>query len=196
MFLLIRTSQNFLIFMRKLIRELYYFYLRIPHIIRGTKVNHTTFIRPHVTLRKCKIGKYCYIGEYSDCNNVEIGNYCSIANGVIIGNMEHDVNDLSTSVHLSDSGNSEMKTKIGNDVWIGAQCFIKQGVKIGNGAVIGAQTFINKDVPPYSITVGTPGRLLRYRFSGSTIKLLEESEYWVLSPSEAKETLNTIKKQI
>lgn len=182
--------------MRKLLRSLYYNIRRLPYCLRGITIHHTTCIRPHVTLRKCHIGKYCYIGEYSDCNQVEIGNYCSIANGVIIGNMEHDVNDLSTSVHLSESGDSEKKTKIGNDVWIGAQCFIKQGVIIGDGAVIGAQSFINKDVPPFAIMIGTPARVLRYRFEDKIVKLLEESKYWELPPHMAKHKLDTIKKKL
>jgi hypothetical protein len=69
-------------------------------------------------------------------------------------------------------------TVIGNDVWIGQGVFIRSGVTIGDGAVIGARSVVLSDVPPYAIIVGTPARLLRYRFPEAQIQALLQLEWW------------------
>lgn len=50
---------------------------------------------------------------------------------------------------------------IGNNVWIGANTIILPGVTIGEGAVIGAGAVVNNDVPPNSLAVGNPARVVR-----------------------------------
>jgi carbonic anhydrase/acetyltransferase-like protein (isoleucine patch superfamily) len=67
---------------------------------------------------------------------------------------------------------------IENDVWIGAKSTIMSGVKIGNGAVIGATTTVTKDVPPYAIVVGNPGKIVKYRFTEKQIELLLKISWW------------------
>lgn len=144
-------------------------------------------------LRDSKIGDYCYLGMYSFFGNVTMGSYCSIAGNVTIGAMEHDYKDLSTSTRLSDKGNDSRSTELGYDVWIGAQCVIRQGVKIGTGAVIGANSFVNKDVPPFAIVFGSPARIYKMRFDEPTINKIIESKYWDLPPKEARQILETLK---
>jgi acetyltransferase-like isoleucine patch superfamily enzyme len=46
-------------------------------------------------------------------------------------------------------------------VWIGANCTILGGVKIGDQAVIGAGAVVTKDIPPFSVAVGVPARVVR-----------------------------------
>ena len=53
--------------------------------------------------------------------------------------------------------------KIGKNVWIGADVTLLPGIQIGDGAIVGACTCVTKDVPPYSIIGGNPGRILKYR---------------------------------
>jgi acetyltransferase-like isoleucine patch superfamily enzyme len=52
---------------------------------------------------------------------------------------------------------------IEDDVWVGARAIILPGVTIGHGSVIGAGAVVAKSVPPYSIVVGNPGRVVRSR---------------------------------
>jgi acetyltransferase-like isoleucine patch superfamily enzyme len=73
---------------------------------------------------------------------------------------------------------SHEKVFIGNDVWIGANCLIIDGVKIGDGAVIGANSVITKDVEPYLIVGGVPGKPIRKRFDDNTISKLLEFKWW------------------
>ena len=45
--------------------------------------------------------------------------------------------------------------------WIGFGASILKGVRVGEGAVVGAKAVVTKDVPPYSVVVGNPGRVVR-----------------------------------
>ena len=162
-------------------------------IIFSNSVGRGTQICKGAYLTHSKIGNYCYLGMYSYFNCVQMGNYCSIAGNVTIGAMEHDYHDVSTSTFLSDSGYDDRITHIGNDVWIGAQCVIRQGITIGDGSVIGANSFVNKDVPPYSIVFGTPARIYKMRFDNDQIQSLLESKFWEYNPSQARKIIMDIK---
>lgn len=58
-------------------------------------------------------------------------------------------------------GSWSLPITIEDEVWIGAGAIITQGVVIGKGAVIAAGALINKDVKPYTIVGGVPGKLIR-----------------------------------
>lgn len=182
---------------RSLLKDIYY---GVKNIIRWPwdKFNHnhidsTCKIAIGSSFKFCKIGKYNYIARHNSLYNVEIGNYCCFGPDVHIGGMQHSYWWYSMSPLLSDECMPPEKTKIGNDVWIGAQVVIKQGVKIGDGAVIGANAFVNKDVEPFSIVVGSPARHLKYRFSKEVQDEIRNSLYWDETPERAKQILNTLK---
>lgn len=135
------------------------------------------------------IGKYCYITK------TVIGNYCSIANNVSIGQGEHDLSKISTNSVFYENTYDELtkgNCTIGNDVWIGVDSIIKRGVRINNGVVIGANSVVTKDVPAYAIVVGSPAKVIRYRFTVKKIKLIEKSEWWNFSTFEAKKIFNEL----
>lgn len=177
--------------MRHLIKSLF-MAVRLPlFYLKGNRISIRTDIKRGVFLRGCSIGSYVHIGPNSIINNTTIGAYTSIAPHVQIGGMEHPYWEPSTSTYLS-TGAKREHTIIGNDVWIGAAAIVKAGVKIGDGAVIGANSFVNKDVPPFAIVVGTPAKLLKFRFDEKTIEELESSHYWEMKPNEAKKTISRI----
>jgi len=148
-----------------------------------------------------KVGAFCNLSG-GTLNNVETGRYCSIAQGVVIGSHEHPTDWLTTSrtayypevngwdrlmaggaapgIHARKSRfpQSCPITTLGPDVWIGQGAFIKSGVKIGAGAIIGARATVVKDVPPYAIVVGTPGRVLRLRFEERIVERLLQVQWW------------------
>ncbi|MFX0124505.1 MAG: acyltransferase [Candidatus Hodarchaeota archaeon] len=57
----------------------------------------------------------------------------------------------------------EKDIHIGHDVWIGARCVILAGVSIGDGSVIGAGSVVTRDIPPFSVAVGAPAKVLKDR---------------------------------
>lgn len=129
-----------------------------------------------------EIGEYTYIGHYSIITKSKIGRYCSIAPFVTIGLGEHDLKMISTSSEFYE-GNvysklTEKEVIIGNDVWIGAKATILRGVKIGNGAVIGANSVVTRDIPDFAIAVGSPARIINYRFTNNEINKINLSEWW------------------
>ena len=81
-----------------------------------------------------------------------------------------------------------MQTTIGNDVFIGANVTVLDGVHISDGAVIGAGAVVVKDIPPYAIAVGVPAKVIKYRFDNETIKGLLEKRWW----DDPEEKLHTI----
>lgn len=138
------------------------------------------------------IGLASYLGSNSILMHSEIGKFCSLSWGITIGPANHDYNKISTHDFLYNNfyeinptdkpayNRFSNKTKIGNDVWIGANVTVVNGVTIGDGAVVGANTIVTKDVPPYSIVVGNPGKIIKKRFDEETITKLLKLKWWDL----------------
>jgi acetyltransferase-like isoleucine patch superfamily enzyme len=119
--------------------------------------------------------------------HTSVGRYCSIAPGARILNHNHPLSFKSTSglffnpaMKLSRDWRVEHRPlEIGNDVWIGANAVVMPEVdRIGDGAVIGAGAVVTRDVPPYAVVLGNPGRVVKYRFSPETIADLLEERWW------------------
>jgi acetyltransferase-like isoleucine patch superfamily enzyme len=151
------------------------------------------FVKPVLLFEDAKIGKYNYIGPTTMINNAIIGNYCSIAPGVKIGQGNHCIGCITTYQRIAHKVyNHNLKTLpsiISSDVWICADSIIAQGVRIGQGAIIGANSFVNSDIPPYAIAVGSPARVISFRFDSQKIDHLIKSE-WV--DQDIKKAIKTI----
>lgn len=154
----------------------------------------------NISMSNSHIDGYSYVQSDSVINNTNIGPFCSIAGGVIIGLATHPTYMVSTSPIFYDNTQPLPKffvnkkvfdenlprTTIGADVWIGQGVMIKAGVKIGVGAVIGAGSVVTKDIPPYTIAVGTPCRPIRSRFNEKTCQLLLNSQWWTFDEVKLK----------
>lgn len=143
------------------------------------------------------IGDHTYIGFNCIITKSRIGRYCSIANNVSIGIGEHRIKRVSTSSLFYKNAFDTLTQKecvVGNDVWIGANVVVRRGVKIGNGAIIGANSFVNKDVGDFEIVGGIPAKFIKKRFDEATIQIVNESNWWNLNFSEAKERIIELEK--
>lgn len=60
-------------------------------------------------------------------------------------------------------------------------------IKISNGTVIGAGALLTKDVPDYAIVVGTPARVMKYRFEPEIIEELQKIQWWDFTLAVIKE---------
>ena len=124
---------------------------------------------------------------------IQIGKFCSIGSNCCFIMANHLTNRVSTSaspysLFSHGAGNLSSYSKgdihIKNDVWIGANCTILDGITIGNGAVIAAGAVVVKSVAPYAIVGGNPAKLIRYRFSEDTIRRLEDLQFWEMDERE------------
>ena len=70
------------------------------------------------------------------------------------------------------------------------------GVTIGNGAVIAANTVVTKDVPPFSIYAGVPGKVIGYRFEPEVITKIEALAWWNWPLEKIKEHKSLFKETI
>jgi len=121
---------------------------------------------------------------------VTIGDYCSIAEGVYFHwNQTHPciLNPkivTSNSFHnwwgVEDFPIQEEKgtIEIGNDVWIGREAKILDGISIGDGAIVGAYSVVTKNVPPYAVVAGNPAVIKKFRFDQVTIDRLRKLKWW------------------
>ena len=171
-------------------------------------VRYYKYKRNNVTIKfnsyvdsKTFIGDYTYIGYRCMITRASIGRYVSIANNVFIGMGEHNLQGISTStLFCENDGEDTSLTRdpvvIEDDVWIGVNVVILRGVTIGRGAVIGAGAVVTKDVPPYSIVVGVPGKVLHKRFDNGTIDKIQNSKWWEQDVDEAKRIMQNIYKEI
>ena len=92
-----------------------------------------------------------------DVGKVTIGDNCMFAPNVAIYTAGHPIHP--------DSRNSMyeygIQVSIGDNCWLGGNTIVCPGVKIGNNVVIGAGSVVTKDIPPYSLAVGNPCRVIR-----------------------------------
>ncbi len=105
------------------------------------------------------IGNKVSLGHYNKIwafNKVIIGDYVQSAIGLTIISGGHNVNDYSPITE-----NQEVILEGEN--WIGANVTILGGVTVGKGTIIGAGSIVNKDLPPYTICVGNPCKVIRKR---------------------------------
>ncbi|CAN5408461.1 CatB-related O-acetyltransferase [soil metagenome] len=175
------------------------------------KKGKTLHVEPPVNFRgpleirnNTTIGAYSYTygGMLEWCKS--IGRYCSIAGDLRVGDIEHPTDWLSTNPFQYNAnrfawsptaddytfipaGDHAFRSKppvIGNDVWIGARVTILRGVTVGDGAIIASSAVVTKDVPPYAIVGGLPGKVIRYRFPAEIIADLLDIAWWRFTPNQ------------
>jgi acetyltransferase-like isoleucine patch superfamily enzyme len=57
----------------------------------------------------------------------------------------------------------ELDVVVGDDVWLGAKVIVTAGVTIGEGCIVGAGAVVTRSIPPGSIAVGVPARVVAER---------------------------------
>ena len=86
---------------------------------------------------------------------VEIGAHCMFANGCFITDGNHRFEDRDRPVPWQ-GFTTKGPTRIGDNVWCGANVVITSGVTVGDRCVIGANSVVTRDLPPFSIAAGAP----------------------------------------
>ncbi|MBB4823641.1 acetyltransferase-like isoleucine patch superfamily enzyme [Sporosarcina luteola] len=159
------------------------------------------------------VRKHCLYGGVLK----KVGAFCSINDNVVIGEMNHPTNWITThpiaylpknhlvgkegvagfleeseTVSLYEFGNNG-DIIIGNDVWIGTNVVILPSVTIGNGAIIAAGAVVTKDVPDYAVVGGVPARIIKYRFTDEQIEILNTVCWWDWENEKIIQDINLIR---
>lgn len=146
------------------------------------------------------VGAFSYSWSTISTSVKSIGRYCSIAGEVRFAEVEHPTKWLSTSSFVYERSwmwgrfaaskgldisqvpvphfTGSPKITIGNDVWIGLGAYIRGGVHLGDGCIVAARAVVTRDVPPYAIVAGNPGRVIKFRFDQATIDRLLRLKWW------------------
>lgn len=125
------------------------------------------FIRPWIWKKLgVKIGKNVHIGhfvvpDFGNAERISIGNNVVISNGVNILCHKRDTynyckGDLATKLPFKFED-----VTIEDNVQIGLNCTIMPGVTIGKGAIVGSCSLVTKNIPAWSIAVGSPAKVVK-----------------------------------
>lgn len=114
----------------------------------------------------CQPGGNLYIGDGTFINSgasigasmlIQIGKGCQIGNQCIM--LDNDYHGVDLEARTTRPSSAPII--LGDNVWLGVRVTILKGVTIGEGAVIGAGSIVTHDIPPRSLAVGVPARVIR-----------------------------------
>lgn len=124
---------------------------------RGCLFQDSIYVRAGVHGR-VEIGDRVAINSFVQIyghGGVTLGEETQLGPGTIITTTGHDYRDAGLEAQFT-------PITIGRRVWIGANVTVIGGVTIGDGAVIGAGAVVVRDVPPRTLAVGVPARVIRH----------------------------------
>lgn len=123
------------------------------------------------------------ISNYSEEGRLVLKNNVCVAQGltVVTGSHKRTVGKIIKDNMLSHNGDTNNDVIIEDDVWIGTNVTLLAGVHIGRGANIGAGAIVRNNVPPYSIVIGNPSKVIGFCFTPDEViehekKLYPESQ--------------------
>ena len=125
---------------------------------------------------RIEIGDYCNIGancRLGTTTRIKFGKHVLLAANCYIGGAQHKFDRLDVPI-MRQGYEGRGGVTIEDDVWLGADVKILDGVTVGTGSVIGAASVVTKDIPPYSIAVGAPAKIKGTRKKEMAKKDLEK----------------------
>lgn len=137
------------------------FRLALGNLGKGVLIDYGTYFRYPGKIKignNVSINRGCelYAAQLAMGGTITIGNNVALGPHVKVFAGGHDYK----TINLIDTAGPVV---IDDFVWVGGNTTILQGVHIGEGAVIGAGSVVTRDIPPYSIAVGSPARVIKSR---------------------------------
>ena len=132
------------------------------------EIGEGTLLEPHVWLTapddaRIRIGEGTFLNiavMVASAGLVEIGDHCMFANGCFVTDANHRFDDPDSPITWQ-GFTSKGPTRIGDNVWCGANVVVTSGVTVGERSVIGANSVVTQDIPRCSIAAGAPAKVLR-----------------------------------
>lgn len=117
-------------------------------------------------LRGVKIGKKSHISRYvviddTEPKLVEIGRGVAVTQGVMILTHQRDLSVYKPNMYAMECPFKAGKVIIKDGAHIGIGAIVMPGVTIGEGAIIGAGAVVTKNIPPYSLALGVPAKVIK-----------------------------------
>jgi acetyltransferase-like isoleucine patch superfamily enzyme len=112
---------------------------------------------------RLEIGDGTYIGRNAHicaCTQVTIGKNVVFADSVYVSDLLHGFEDVNTPV-MDQPLVCPGPVVIEDDVWLGERVCVMPNVTIGKHSVIGSNSVVTKDIPPYSVAVGSPAKIIK-----------------------------------
>lgn len=169
--------------------------LRHPHV----DLQGMVFFGPRVELQarrhhaRLSLGPWCWIGAENKLRaheghlrlgakvvmggantintylDIEIGENSLLGDWIYVCDFDHAYDRL--DIPIKKQGVVKTPVRIGSDVWVGEKASILRGADIGAGSVVASQALVKDVIPPFSIVVGTPARVIKTRLpSGMTVE--------------------------
>ena len=138
---------------------------RILHIIAYVTFPYQVTAFLH-RLRGVKIGSKSHIARLVSLDDrnpelIEIGKGVAITTGVMILTHQRDLSEYKPGMYAMHCPFKEGRVLIMDGAHIGIGAIIMPGVTIGEGAIIGAGAVVTKDIPPYSLAIGVPAKVVK-----------------------------------
>lgn len=132
------------------------------------EIGEGTLLEPNVWLTggdrgRIHIGQGVFLNQgvmVAAVDLVEIGDHCMAANGCMITDGNHRFDDPSKPVTWQ-GFDSKGPTRLGDNVWLGANVVVTSGVTIGDRCVVGSNSVVTRDLPPGTIAAGSPAVVIR-----------------------------------
>jgi acetyltransferase-like isoleucine patch superfamily enzyme len=103
------------------------------------------------------IRPYAHIGA---AVNITMGNRVGLSPMALVTDHEHDFRDPADSI-LTNKRILAAPVTLEDDVFLGERAVVLKGVRIGTCSLVGANSVVKDDIPPYSIAVGLPAKVVR-----------------------------------
>lgn len=149
-------------------------------IVKDVKMGKNVVLRDFVNLYGCSIGDNCRIGTFVEIQknavlgkNIKVSSHTFICEGVTVEDevfIGHNVSFINDKYPRAMNAQGTLQTEadwrlvpttVKRGATIGTGCTILCGVVIGENALVGAGSVVVRDVPPNTIVVGHPARVIR-----------------------------------
>ncbi len=161
-------------------------------LVRDSRFGRYCEVGARTRVAESSFGDYSYVANDSDVIYATLGRFCSVAAQVRINPGNHPLERValnhftyrSSAYGLGEDDAAffdwrrDGHVTLGHDVWVGHGAVLLPGISVGNGAAIGANATVTRPVPAFAVVVGTPARVLRFRFPPDIVDALERVAWW------------------